>query len=454
MNYQNVKSSIAGIVLYGFLFIAYPVFSSTEGSSDVSTEYHSKLRIHGSNTIGEKFAPELIKEFLHQENFFITNTDTLQPRIERHIFSRRGLKGEQLEIELYAHGSSTGFKDLLALKTDIAMSSRRIKAKEVRNIARIYPSIVDKKSEHIIAYDALAIIVNSQSSISSLSLQQLAKIFSGEIKNWRELGGKDMAIKVFSRDDNSGTYDTFKSLVLKPFELKLSPQSLRFESSSSLVDNIKNSDGAIGFIGISHTADNKVLAISTNGLGNGILPDRHTIGTEDYPLSRKLYLYLPLEIENPIAHKFVNYVESNAGQSLASRSQLISFFPTKSRPLLKNKSLESEFKNLRTFGQRLSVTFRLSDGQLDAKSDRDIQRLVSYYLQNPYQKIVLAGFWDDPEFDINSQNEIQRWMDILKKQLLKNSLKPWIVKAGFLPIENNLIDSGRVINRRIEVWVL
>lgn len=449
LKYFNLKTVIVVACVYAILFSNKIVLAEDANLGPVS-----KLRIHGSNTIGEKFAPELIKGFLQQKQFSILNFDMLNPKIERHIFARQDSSTHILEIELYAHGSSTGFRDLLSLETDVAMSSRRIKAKEIRQLSKIYPSMVTDQVEHIIAYDALAIIVNPLNPIASLSMQQLAKIFSGEIKNWNELGSIDEEISLVSRDDNSGTYDTFKSLVLKPFKQKLSSSSSRIESSAELVQRVDSHVGAIGFVGISYTSNSKVLAISLQHGGLGVLPEKHTIGTEDYPLSRKLYMYLPMEIKNPMAHKFVSYVKSNAGQLLAQKSRLISFFPTKSKPLYKNVLLLGKFKNLRDFGHRLSITFRLQHNQLDAKSHRDIRRLISFQKQSPYKKIVLTGFWDDPENTAKSKQEAQVWIDELKRQLAIANISPWEVHGGFLPIENNLIASGKAINRRIEVWVL
>jgi len=440
---------------YLFILFLIGLFSvDLKAEENLSMEFASLLRIHGSNTIGEKFAPELIKGFLQQEKFFIRNSDSLNVKIERHINAQQGVRGQKLDIELFAHGSSTGFRDLLSLQTDIVMSSRKIKAKEIRQISRLYPSIVDKTTEHIIAYDALAIVINSNQDLNSISLSDLAKIFSGELTNWKELGGQDLAIKVLSRDNNSGTYDSFKSLVLKPFDKLLSTDSIRFESSSALASMIEDTDGAIGFIGISHTGNNKILAISSNGQGNGMLPNLYTIGTEDYPLSRKLYLYLPLEIENTIAHKFVSYVESNAGQSLAEKSQLISYFPTKSRPLLKNEGIKSKYKNLATFGQRLSITFRLVDEHLDARATRDIERLIQYSKHNPLKKVVLVGFWDDGETTNPNLLVVNQWMRLLKDELQTQTIEPWLVDGGYFPIENSHTVSGMMINRRIEVWTL
>jgi len=428
--------------------------SSLYADTSQAAETFDTLRIHGSNTIGEKFAPELIKGFLRKEGYQLLNNGLSGSKIEREILVKNTLNSEPFQIDLHAHGSSTGFKGLLSLEADIAMSSRQIKAKEVRDLSRLYPSIASGEAEHIIAYDALAIIVNTKNPVMNLSIEDLAKIFSGEITNWREIGGLDLPIKTFSRDNNSGTYDTFNNLVLKPFDKKLATNSVRIESSQELAESVDEYPEAIGFIGISHVAKDKILAISKTASGTSILPQKHTIGTEDYPLSRKLYLYLPTEIENPLAHRFVRFVKSNTGQSLAKKSQLISFFPTKSKPQFRGLTLQRQFKNLRTLGQRLSVAFKLDENKQDAKWRRDVQRMVSYSKQNPFQKIVLTGFYGSEQSTTEEKQALKIRMQELEIQLQNEEIDPWHVHAGYVPTDwpSGLDDSEAT--GRIEVWVL
>ena len=145
---------------------------------------------------------------------------------------------------------------------------------------------------------------------------------------------------------------------------------------------------------------------------------------------------------------------SESGQRLAKQADLISFFPTGSRPSFKGQQLLKPYANLVTFGRRLSVMLRLEDNQVDAKVRRDLQRIARYKEQNPHNRMVLAGFWDDPEFTESSQQQVKQWMHLLKKELINYKVQPWEVQGGFLPIENNDIASGKAVNRRIEVWVL
>lgn len=435
------------------LLLTVLVNSLVSAQQDADWKF-SQLRIHGSNTVGEKYAPLLITEYLKQQGFALIDTQQTDIAVERSIVASDAQVKRRIDVELHAHGSSTGFKALIDGNTDIAMSSRKIKDKELEQLAAIYPSFAKGQAEHIIAYDALAIVLHPDNPVSTLTLSQIAAIFSGEIADWRELGANAGAIRVLARDNNSGTFDTFKSLVLKRFDQSLTPAAERYESSKQLATTVASDINAIGFVGISHTGDNKVLSIATEQGASGIKPNKFTIGTEDYPLSRKLYLYWPKEIDLPIAQSFVEFAVAETGQRLAKQADLISFFPTGSRPSFKGQQLLKPYANLVTFGRRLSVMLRLEGNEIDAKVRRDLQRIARYKEQNPHNRMVLAGFWDDPEFSESSQQQVKQWMHVLKKELTRHNVQPWEVQGGYLPIENNDIPSGKAANRRIEVWVL
>src|SRR5262249_25648058 len=116
-------------------------------------------------------------------------------------------------IEIHAHGSATAFTDLLENKSDIGLSSRRIKPEETKTLSAL-GDMSSPACEHILALDGIAVIVNRDNPVQSLSREQVAKIFSGEITSWTQVLINRGKIKVYARDDKSGTFDSFKSLVL------------------------------------------------------------------------------------------------------------------------------------------------------------------------------------------------------------------------------------------------
>ena len=175
----------------------------------------------------------------------------------------------------------------------MGMASRRVKPKEISLLRTKTGDLSKVGNEHIIALDGLAVIVNQNNPLKAITTKTLAAIYSGEINNWSQIGGERAPITLYSRDGNSGTWDTFKSLVLKKHGTELSRTALRFESSSELSRKVSQDEHAIGFIGLNYIGYNKALAISEGEGTKAIYPTRFTIATEDYALARRLYFYTP-----------------------------------------------------------------------------------------------------------------------------------------------------------------
>ncbi len=320
------------------------------------TEQQTALRLHGSNTVGEKLAPALLQAFLTQQGGSAFSWQKQNNEVERLLTYQLG--GQKKLAQLHAHGSSTAFKDLLSGKADIGMSSRRVTSDEVTKSLQQLGDLSKIGNEHIIALDGLAVIVNQNNTLKSISTEVLAKVFAGEIKSWKELGGADKPIVILARDDNSGTFDTFNSLVLKKFEKSLTSKARRFESSTELSVAVSQDETAIGFIGLDFISYNKALAISEGANTTPIYPTRFTISTEDYALSRRLYLYTPTSASQS-AKDFAQFAISDQGQALVEQAGLISqnikvekVFAIENAPASYNRYADS--------GQRLSLNFRFN----------------------------------------------------------------------------------------------
>jgi phosphate transport system substrate-binding protein len=428
------------------------------------------IRLHGSNTVGELFAPQLIQAYLRKKDLPLIQEQPGESMVERHFIGQKMGESRQINIELHAHGSSTGFKMLLSGKTDIAMSSRPIHDSEIKILSKKYPSIASDDAEHVIAFDGLAVIVHQDVEINSMTVEDIASIFAGDITNWKEVGGKDLEIKLFARDDMSGTYDTFNNLTLKRFDKKLSTSAKRFESSYALKAAVESQIGSVGFVGISHVGESKVMEIAKVRGRRGFLPNKFTIGTEDYPLSRRLYMYLPTEIESKLAHDFIDFVESANGQQVAENVDLISYYPVTSTYRVASSSLVSKkFKNLAENGRRMSVVLRYHASSqmskthtndentqlnLDSKTKRDVGRILSYTNKNKGKKLFFVGFSSDESHGALGKAQVKYGIDWLANVLKGTAIKYWTLDAGYMPLSSNDSSFDKAMNQRIEVWVL
>jgi len=223
------------------------------------------LRLHGSNTIGAQLAPTLAEAFLKSQGA----SDVLRvPGRSDEMLVQGVLPGSTFPqaIEIYAHGSRTAFEDLAAGQCDIGMSSRKINAKEVQTLAPL-GDMISPACEHILGLDGIAVIVNRGNSLRSLTKERLAKMFAGEITEWSQVRGSGGTIKVYARDDKSGTFDTFKALILDP--RKLVGSAVRMEDSRALSDAVAGDPDAIGFVGLQSELDDfrAMVAAGANRVG-------------------------------------------------------------------------------------------------------------------------------------------------------------------------------------------
>ena len=166
------------------------------------------------------------------------------------------------EIQVQAHGSATAFTGLADGSCDIGMASRKIKPDEIAKLSAM-GDMTSPASEHILGLDGIAVIVNQANPLTSLTKDQLSKIFSGATTDWSAAGGGSGAIHLYARDDKSGTFDTFKSLVLGSANLASSAR--RFEDSSALSDAVANDANGIGFIGLPYVRSAKAIAVAEPG---------------------------------------------------------------------------------------------------------------------------------------------------------------------------------------------
>lgn len=414
------------------------------------------FRLHGSNTVGEELAPALIERWMKSKgaaDTAVIATATVGERLVTGSFPDRG---ERWTVELHSHGSSTAFQDLNKGTADLGMSSRRIKKKEVDELAPRYGDLSAPGSEVVAGLDGLAVVVHRSNPLNALTSDVVARIFAGEISDWSELGLKPGRIQVHARDELSGTYDTFKSLVLEPHEKKIAGDARRYESSSELSDNVAAAPNAIGFIGPPYVRNTKALGIAEAQGTLPIVPTTFTVGTEDYPLSRRLYFYAPAKPASRELSEFVAFVSTERGQEVVKEIGLVSQNIYAEKPRL-TPGLPEDYVAIARNAERLSVNFRFEPAsyRLDTKGQRDLARLIDFLERQPSRQPVLLGFTDSFGDEAANVALSQERAKAVEMQLQAHGVFPRMVK-GFgpaIPVASNDSEAGRNKNRRVEVWV-
>jgi phosphate transport system substrate-binding protein len=237
----------------------------------------------------------------------IKGSDTLLPLSQKEAENYMK-KDAAASVTVTGGGSGVGISALIEGTTDIAQSSRRIKFEEKQKIREGGKSV----KEVIVAYDALAIIVNPGNKVDRLTREQLEGIFTGKITNWKELGGEDLKIVPYSRETSSGTYEFFKESVLKNKNYKSGILSM--PATGAIVQSVGQTRGAVGYIGLAYlNSDVKAVKVSYDGGKIFTGPSVESAKDGTYPIVRALYYYYVTAAEKLVS-PFINYVLSEEGQ--------------------------------------------------------------------------------------------------------------------------------------------
>lgn len=227
-------------------------------------------------------APALVKAFLAREGYTEQSATPTAPE-ELRIEARRPSDGARLAVALASHGTSTAFASLAAGQAELGMASRPIQAKE-REATKALGDLSAEGSEYIVALDGVAVIVHPSNPLKQLTLAQLRDLFTGRTGDWSALGAPAGAVRLHARDEKSGTWDTFRALVLD--KQALAAGTTRHEDSRALAAAVAADPMAIGFVGLPYAEAAKTLALA-DGQGAALRPSRFTVATEDYAPPRR-----------------------------------------------------------------------------------------------------------------------------------------------------------------------
>ena len=232
----------------------------------------------------------------------------------------------EASIAVTGGGSGTGIAAILSGTCDIAQSSRDLTSEEKAKAESTGAPI----RETVVAYDGIAVFVNTSNPVSQLTVAQLSDIFSGKIQNWKEVGGKDSPILVLSRERNSGTHVFFLEHVVRRGNAKASeeflPPALMMPSSQAIVEEVQTSEESIGYVGLGYVTENqKVLALAKDEKSPYVNPTSETVLNGEYPIARPL-LFLTRGEAKSTVKDFIDFVTGPKGQGIV---EVLDFVPLK-----------------------------------------------------------------------------------------------------------------------------
>ncbi len=427
--------------------------SGAGGAAPPAASVETWVRLHGSNTIGAELAPLLAEAYLKAHGATSVERRPGATKGEVAVVGTRPGKLDAV-IEIAAAGSQTAFEDLAALRCDIGMSSRPIKPAEAEQLAKAnLGDMTGAASEHVVGLDGIAAIVHPNNAVRSLTTAQLRGLFDGELGDWSLVGGAHAPVVLMARDDKSGTFDTWKHLVMGDASLPAS--AARFADSEKLSDAVSGEPNAVGFIGLAYVRNARALAVADQD-SPALYPSRFTVASEDYPLARRLYLYVPAR-PSAQALELVNFALSPSGQKLVSDAGFVDLNVGVRDPEACSGRCPARYVEMSRKARRLSLDFRFRRGSttLDSRGQRDIERLLGFLKDRPNPHLFLLGF-SDAQGD-NAQNvELSRTRaHAVDEELAAHGLRAQAVLAfgAEMPVASNTTDSGRDRNRRVEVWL-
>jgi phosphate transport system substrate-binding protein len=222
-------------------------------------------------------------------------------------------------IQVTGGGSGTGIAALVNGTTDIAESSRPIKPGEARQVKEKFGADI---VETPVALDGLAVYLHQSNPVNELTLAQVKAIYTGKFTNWKEVGGADAPVVLYSRENNSGTYVYFKEHVLENEDFAPAAQTLA--GTAAVVNAVAKDPNAIGYGGIAYGVDIKPINIKKEETAPAISPTQENVVSGAYPISRYLYFYTAGKPTNPVAEDFIRWVVSAAGQAVVKE---VEYYP-------------------------------------------------------------------------------------------------------------------------------
>ncbi len=266
--------------------IKYLALSLAFVAAGLSSANADRVVIKGSDTLGAKLVPQLAEQFKAQH------------------------PGTTFDIA--AEGSTTGIAAVIDGTADIGMSSRRAKTSEV--------GAASSKGKHmkptVVAYDGIAVIVNSANPIKGLTKKQVEQIFTGDVTDWSAVGGSGGKVSIYTRNTSSGTYSDFKELAMKKRDYAGGSQKMA--GNEQIAAEVGKNPNGIGYVGLAYTKAGGVKVMPIDG----VIPSASTVQNHSYPYARPTFYYTNGE-PSGLAKEFLNFTIGSAGQKIVAQTGFV-----------------------------------------------------------------------------------------------------------------------------------
>lgn len=437
-----------------------------------AAERTGTLRIAGSASMAAALLPALLVDFGLEAGLSGAQEEvTTDPALR--AFQLQGAESSRrLRAQLLSNGSAAAFADLAGGQADIAMSTRRATEAEARALQGAGGPRTG--NEHVIGLSGVAIIVHRDNPIRAMSVAQLREILAGANTRWPINGGNGLPITVYALERRDGEFDAVQDRILGP-GVTMAPGAKVLASHEDLADAVAADPASIGFVGAAYVRNARALRLEQD-CGTGGDPTAFNQITEEYPLSRRLYLYTAGRAA-PLARDLIAYAGSARGQRVVGTVGFATLDPLLAGPAESAAQLAAAGKflpddlrgvaapqidamrRILAGARRLSVTFRFEGGRadLDARAEADLDRLVQWARRNGTQDsaLVLIGHASlDGQFPVNVELSRARAQSVAARLRQLGVTVPLVEGVG--PVNQVVCSRSPLesdMNRRVEVWV-
>lgn len=436
------------------------------------------VRLSGDPTVISDLIPMMLAEFGDSiEGDSLLTISNGEPDV---VSVLDGAGEKVLDMAMMTSQATPSLDNLLAGQADIAILTRPANtAERSAFLAAGLGDLTSPEQQIIFGLDGIVVLTSESNPTRALSKQVLARIFSGDITNWSQIGGPDAQINLFVRAQDTGTGALFNANIMEPENRGFSSRSTIVATDQEMAILVAADPLAIGFSGLSSAGNAKILDIRDT-CGIQIPATSFTIKTEEYPLTKRLYVYSTNERKAPQLRRFLDFLSADAAQNAIARSGLIDLgvsYQSNNEQGLRylaaiiQTDAESSLREIREMtssflaSDRLSLTLRfaLGSSQLDDRATDDIQRLVRYIATHDLEnkELLLVGFTDNignaRANVVLSQQRANSALESLLAALPEGGSDSLpIISTGFgelSPLSCNDSPNGRRINRRVELWL-
>jgi phosphate transport system substrate-binding protein len=383
------------------------------------------IRIKGSSAVGAKLGKDWAQEFMSSHSGSIVLVET--------------------------KGTSTGFEALMKGDAEIAAASRPANDKEKEAAKKANFVLDSSESEHVIGFDAIAVIVNSDNPINQLTTAQLKDIFTGKTTDWSQIGGRPGPIKVILRPKELGAYELFQEMVLGKGTQFLGGAE-EIKENEKVSERVRNDRSAIAFVALGGVGATKALKIAATETTTPIAPSEITIRNKSYPFTRNLYLYTKGAPQG-LVKDFIDYALGPGQELVASNS----YVNLKLKLVSGSDAGSAAGSGDQRKKYNTDIRFRTNSTEVNNLAVYDLDQISrDLCSQTGSVQVELIGYSDaqgNPQQNLSlSQQRAESVANVMRGKCPQLNVKVNGLGAQS-PIGDNNTEEGRLLNRRVEIWV-